>query len=255
LTEQAYLPSINSGNLVIAPFSSVTVDFWYGTQGTNSISLRDKISFVPGAGSLVEQRNGANAQTFHIYNSYDAAGVNYERAVLDWTTTPNTFTIGTQAGAPGIARDLQLTAPNILLSQDPTLPLGAATKQYVDSRASGLPLAGSNLAFYAATTGDDNNPGTAALPFRTIQKLIYAATGYDYQSLYYPTMNVALHCGGSLQTAANEDLVIVNNSLYIGDFVSHGRIFVVFPSIFRYWIGHRPLFLVFRLPMDLCEFW
>jgi hypothetical protein len=78
--------------------------------------------------------------------------VNYERAVLDWTTTANTFTIGTQAGAPGIARDIQITAPNILLSQDPTLPLGAATKQYVDAQSFVEPLDNKYYAWQGGAT-------------------------------------------------------------------------------------------------------
>jgi hypothetical protein len=67
----------------------------------------------------------------------------------------------------------------------------AVTKQYVDARASGLPLAGANLDSYVATTGDDANDGTAATPFRTIQRAIDAATDYDYDGLYYPIVNVA----------------------------------------------------------------
>jgi hypothetical protein len=116
----------------------------------------------------VEQYVGTNLQAFRVYNTYTDAA-DYERGVFDWQTTANTFTIGTEAAGTGVARDLQFTAPNILLSQDPTLPLGAATKQYVDARASGMRLAGANLNFYVATTGDDANDGTAATPFRTIQ--------------------------------------------------------------------------------------
>jgi hypothetical protein len=78
-----------SGNLVIAFFSSVTCDFWYETEGSNSIGLRDGITLNPGTSNLVIQRNGVNPQVFRIYNTYDA--VNNESGVLDWVTTANTL--------------------------------------------------------------------------------------------------------------------------------------------------------------------
>jgi hypothetical protein len=42
-----------------------------------------------------------------------------------------------------------------------------------------------------ATTGNDSNPGTAALPFATIQKASQVATSFDYQNAYQPNINIA----------------------------------------------------------------
>jgi hypothetical protein len=52
----------------------------------------------------------ANSGTgVHIYNVEDAyPPTNYERAILDWNTTANVFTIGTQAGGTGTVRPVQL---------------------------------------------------------------------------------------------------------------------------------------------------
>lgn len=59
------------------------------------------------AGTLA-QRNGVNAQTFRVYNTYTSA-TSYERGVFDWITTANTLRIGTEKGsAGGTARDLVL---------------------------------------------------------------------------------------------------------------------------------------------------
>jgi hypothetical protein len=49
----------------------------------------------------------------------------------------------------------------------------------------------SNLTWYVATTGSDSNPGTALLPFLSIQHAVIVAAGYDWQFLYFPTINVA----------------------------------------------------------------
>jgi hypothetical protein len=57
--------------------------------------------------NILAQRNGTNAQTFRVYNTYTDAS-NYERGVFDWTTTANTLTIGTQVAGTGTARDLNL---------------------------------------------------------------------------------------------------------------------------------------------------
>jgi hypothetical protein len=53
------------------------------------------------------------------------------------------------------------------------------------------PKAGSNLVFQVATTGDDANPCTTLLPCLTIQHTMDATAGYDYQRLYFPTINVS----------------------------------------------------------------
>lgn len=55
------------------------------------------------AANTLAQRNGVNAQTYNIYNTYTDA-TNYERAHMGWTA--DTFVIGTEAAGTGVARDL-----------------------------------------------------------------------------------------------------------------------------------------------------
>jgi hypothetical protein len=47
-----------------------------------------------------------------------------------------------------------------------------------------------NLSFYVATTGSDSNPGTASLPFATVQRAVGVAASFDYQDQYIPTINI-----------------------------------------------------------------
>ena len=51
------------------------------------------------AGTLA-QRNGVNAQTFNIYNTYTNAS-NYERGHIGWNDPADTFVIGVEAGSGG----------------------------------------------------------------------------------------------------------------------------------------------------------
>jgi hypothetical protein len=53
------------------------------------------------------------------------------------------------------------------------------------------PKAGSNLTFAVATTGSDANPCTTLLPCLTIQHTANVAAGYNYQNLYFPTIQLA----------------------------------------------------------------
>jgi hypothetical protein len=61
--------------------------------------------YKDGFGQLA-QRNGTNAQTFRIYNTYTTS-TNFERGQVGWTT--NTFIVGTEKGsAGGSPRQLEL---------------------------------------------------------------------------------------------------------------------------------------------------
>ncbi len=59
------------------------------------------------AANTLAQRNGVNAQTFNIYNTY-TDGSNYERGFFDWTTAANTFTIGVAKAGTGSSRSVNI---------------------------------------------------------------------------------------------------------------------------------------------------
>lgn len=61
--------------------------------------------------------NGSSAQSFSVYN---VAGTDYERGVMDWQTTADTLTIGTQLGGAGVARDVRLVRGGTLCMSFPS---------------------------------------------------------------------------------------------------------------------------------------
>lgn len=90
----------------------------FGAAGFRSNSSNASgYTFIDGTGLFwdasgeIGQREYITAQKFSIYNkagSTAAPGSNYERAVLDWKTTADTFRIGTEKAGTGLARSMML---------------------------------------------------------------------------------------------------------------------------------------------------
>lgn len=89
-------------NNAVVGFTSTT-----GSNGVTDTSLfRDA---AVGVLALGDQNLGTTATGFRVYNTTDNVGTNtaptnYERGVIDWKTTSNTLTIGTQKGGTGSSR-------------------------------------------------------------------------------------------------------------------------------------------------------
>lgn len=77
-----------------------------GFSLTSSVYSASDIFLLREGAGILAQRNGVNAQSFRLYNTYTDAA-NYERAVFDWSTTANTLTIGTQKAGTGATRSIQ----------------------------------------------------------------------------------------------------------------------------------------------------
>lgn len=73
------------------------------SSSSNPISGSPDLRLYRDAANTLAQRNGVNAQTFNIYNTYTDAS-NYERGFLKWNS--NVLEIGTEADGTGTARDL-----------------------------------------------------------------------------------------------------------------------------------------------------
>jgi hypothetical protein len=92
-----------------------------GLSHLYKLNLVDRLGFSYSFGPYLQsdatntlaQRNGVNAQTYNIYNSYTSA-TDFERAHLGWNDTADTFVVGTEAGSGGgTARGLSLDAASI----------------------------------------------------------------------------------------------------------------------------------------------
>ena len=103
-----YFSILSNGNVGIgttAPSQLLTLGStgalgWDNGSGTADVILnRD-------AANTLALRNGVNAQTLNVYNTFTDAS-NYERGVFDWAGTANVLTIGTKAAGTGVARNLQ----------------------------------------------------------------------------------------------------------------------------------------------------
>lgn len=91
---------------VLVNTTSVDRHFSLGiASGTPSVSI------YPEAFHVWAQRNGANAQTFRLYNTW-TSDTNFERGRLSWAG--NTFLVGTEKGtAGGAARGLELQTDSV----------------------------------------------------------------------------------------------------------------------------------------------
>jgi len=83
---------------------------WCNTTQPVSATTPDLTLFRDAANTLA-QRNGTNAQTFRVYNTY-TSGTNYELGKLEWGS--NVFRIGTEKGSGGgTARTVEVHTDSI----------------------------------------------------------------------------------------------------------------------------------------------
>jgi hypothetical protein len=75
---------------------------------TNTLGWSTDLFLARDAANVLAVRNGTNAQTLRIYNTYSGAGANYERGVFSWVG--NEFFIGTSNSGTGVARNMILAA-------------------------------------------------------------------------------------------------------------------------------------------------
>jgi len=88
--------------------------------GSITFGSADDVVFVRDASNTLAQRNGVNAQTFRLYNTY-TDGSNYERGFMRWSS--NILQIGTEKAGTGSVRALVIDAGSYI-----DLKLGGVNK-------------------------------------------------------------------------------------------------------------------------------
>lgn len=86
--------SVNANNLRVA-----------STLGSLTFGASNDVVVTRDAADVLAQRNGVNAQSFRVYNTFTDAS-NYERANVGWSSS--IFRVGTEAQGTGAARPLIL---------------------------------------------------------------------------------------------------------------------------------------------------
>ena len=96
----------------------------YQWSSTSASSGTKDLIILRHAAGIVAQRNGANAQGYRIYNTYN--GTNDEFLTIDFTTTANTATIGVKQTGTGIQRGLNIDAAsyNLAIAGSQVLQIG-----------------------------------------------------------------------------------------------------------------------------------
>src|SRR6516162_4155401 len=150
----SYFQVTNAATIISGPSQlSIGLVGFLNFQGYGSLGHDTDITTALGL------HNGASAQAWRVYNTRDARSTtnpaNYERAVMDWTTTANTLTIGTQQLGTGQARQVNIAAP---------LHLGYT---------SGTPTANS-CAGFALTTGSSDVAGKVTFTSATSCSITFA---------------------------------------------------------------------------------
>jgi len=82
---------------------------WSNTNSNALSATRDLFLYRDAANTLA-QRNGTNAQTFNLYNTYTNA-TNYERGFMKWNS--NILEIGTIASGTGSSRNMGFYISNV----------------------------------------------------------------------------------------------------------------------------------------------
>jgi len=101
--------SVTTANGVSGTVATATttpaISLSLGAITPTSVALNSEAFLTSDAANIVAQRNGVNAQTFNVYNTYTDTS-NYERGFARFSS--NRFDIGTEKLGSGTARELRL---------------------------------------------------------------------------------------------------------------------------------------------------
>lgn len=99
---------------LVAPITNVSAILGIG-QASGTLSSNYDLGLLRDAPGALAQRNGTNAQTFRVYNTFTDAS-NYERGYVRWNA--NVFEVGAEAAGSGTSRTVKLRSASGVLQLD-----------------------------------------------------------------------------------------------------------------------------------------
>ena len=154
---------------------------------------------IQSADHVVSIGDGANAQTFNIYNTYTDAS-NYERGFMKWNS--NVLEIGTESAGTGTNRELYLRTANVF-----TLVVGGSFLLHAPA-ASRLSLHNGVHLQWSSTTSAKGSPDTGILRDNAgVVKVTDGSTGTGELIFIVPTSDPGItgalwNNGGTLAISA-----------------------------------------------------
>jgi hypothetical protein len=136
-------------NANVPYIKNTSTDFRLNTDG--SIGIGASLRLYSPSNHVFEQRSGANAQAFNIYNTYTDAS-NYERGFMKWSG--NVFEIGAEAAGAGSLRNMKIGFGSAQLL------LGAVATQIMQVGIGGIVV--SKPIYFSATDAHDIGSATLA---------------------------------------------------------------------------------------------
>jgi len=138
-------------------------------------------------------RNGAAAQTFNIYNTYQNAGVDYERIAFKWSA--NLFTIGREFGGTGGARNINIIGGGSVLG------IGSAATAAVSwTFSSNNLLAGSDNLYDIGASGANRPRNVYVAGFVRVDNQLIIGSG---SSLLFSSYGAIKPNGDSIWSISN----------------------------------------------------
>jgi len=197
---QFAMTDVRAGGSVSAAYTGMQYDMADGVLSWGL--LNQDIVLARDSQNTLALRNSTAPQTFNIYNTYQNAGVDFERITFKWSS--NLFTIGREFGGTGGARNIRVIGGGSVIG------FGEAPSAAVSWTFSGNNLlAGSDNSFDIGASGNFrprniyvSSEILCSNKIRTVNELLFGSlTGADVQ--FYATGSGILRIANGAATDFN----------------------------------------------------
>jgi hypothetical protein len=175
------------GQSVVVGLTMTSAGFigWSNGSATTGGNQAPFLALYKDANDILAQRRTTNAQTFRVYNTYTDAS-NYERLVMDWSTTTNVGYIGFQRAGTGAARNVIVDlggnptagANRIHTTGTNTVEIWSGNVQHIQCLGGNITFCGGNAYGSGATRNFGLGVSAAGNANRNADKYVFRAIGF-----------------------------------------------------------------------------